>query len=125
MPNEAKFVSKFKAAKSFDERVQLSQKLIDHHENHIPVVVEAVEKKKNEPSSLRQSKFLTSADQTVARFQVEVRKYLTLGSGEAVRFLLEKDLMLDPGMTMAALYTQNKDPDGFLYVYCVKEATLG
>ncbi|KAK8601067.1 hypothetical protein V6N12_050912 [Hibiscus sabdariffa] len=69
-------------------------------------------------------KFLVPAGSTVGLFVCLVRKMIKLSAEKAI-FVFVKNTLPPTAALMSAIYEENKDEDGFLYVTYSGENTFG
>ena len=98
---------------SFEQRKRESGIIAEKYQNRVPVIVE-----KNARSGVKnidRSKFLVPSDLTVGQFAYIIRKRIELRPEEAL-FVFINDTLPSISSTMADLYKECKNADGFLYV---------
>ncbi|KAK6934466.1 Autophagy protein Atg8 ubiquitin-like, partial [Dillenia turbinata] len=118
----------------------------EKYPNRIPVIVEKAErtdipdidKKKlssflischlvcwsNQAGDCWQNIYLVPADLTVGQFVYVVRKRIKLSAEKAI-FIFVKNILPTTAAMMSAIYEDNKDEDGFLYMTYSGENTFG
>lgn len=69
-------------------------------------------------------KYLVPADLTVGQFVYVVRKRIKLSAEKAI-FIFVKNILPPTAAMMSAIYEENKDEDGFLYMTYSGENTFG
>ena len=112
----------FKQLKTLDTRKAESQRVLNKFKDRIPVIVE--KHGKCELRDLPKKKFLVPRDLTIQQFHFVVRKYVTLAPEKALFLFIDNTLPMMTA-TMASIYDQHKDADGFLYVMYSSESTFG
>jgi GABA(A) receptor-associated protein len=113
----------FKQQHKLEKRIEVARQIRQKYPNFIPVIVEK-HPESNVPE-IKKKKYLVPADIGVGKFLFEIRNYLTLPPSKAI-FLFVNDCVLPPtSTTMAQIYEQHKDEDGFLYVTYSGENTFG
>ncbi|KAF5472782.1 hypothetical protein F2P56_009471, partial [Juglans regia] len=70
------------------------------------------------------SRYLVPADLTVGQFVYVVRKRIKLSAEKAI-FVFVKNTLPPTASLMSAIYEENKDEDGFLYMTYSGENTFG
>ncbi|CAK9146855.1 unnamed protein product [Ilex paraguariensis] len=68
--------------------------------------------------------YLVPADLTIGQFVYVVRKRIKLGAEKAI-FVFVKNMLPPTAALMSAIYEENKDEDGFLYMTYSGENTFG
>ncbi|KAD4386046.1 hypothetical protein E3N88_26215 [Mikania micrantha] len=68
--------------------------------------------------------YLVPADLTVGQFVYVVRKRIKLSAEKAI-FIFVKNILPPTAAMMSAIYEENKDEDGFLYMTYSGENTFG
>lgn len=69
-------------------------------------------------------RYLVPADLTVGQFVYVVRKRIKLSPEKAI-FIFVKNILPPTAAMMSAIYEENKDEDGFLYMTYSGENTFG
>ncbi|KAB1199760.1 Autophagy-related protein 8A, partial [Morella rubra] len=70
------------------------------------------------------SRYLVPADLTVGQFVYVVRKRINLSPEKAI-FIFVKNILPPTAAMMSAIYDENKEEDGFLYMVYSGENTFG
>ncbi|KAF8409573.1 hypothetical protein HHK36_005651 [Tetracentron sinense] len=70
------------------------------------------------------TRYLVPADLTVGQFVYVVRKRIKLSAEKAI-FIFVKNILPPTAAMMSAIYEENKDEDGFLYMTYSGENTFG
>ncbi|KAK4783914.1 hypothetical protein SAY86_018282 [Trapa natans] len=86
------------------------------------VIVERAEK--SDVPEIDKKKYLVPADLTVGQFVYVVRKRIRLSPEKAI-FVFVKNVLPPTAAMMSAIYEENKDEDGFLYMTYSGENTFG
>ncbi|KAE8721057.1 Autophagy-related protein 8C [Hibiscus syriacus] len=79
---------------------------------------------KSDVPDLDQKKYLVPADLTVGQFVHVVRKRIKLSAEKAI-FVFVNNTLPSTAALMSAIYEENKDEDGFLYLTYSGEHTFG
>ncbi|KAG0471339.1 hypothetical protein HPP92_015885 [Vanilla planifolia] len=101
------------------------QKLLasgEKYPDRIPVIVEKAER--SDIPDIDKKKYLVPADLTVGQFVYVVRKRIKLSAEKAI-FIFVKNTLPPTAAMMSAIYEENKDEDGFLYMTYSGENTFG
>ncbi|XP_050374629.1 autophagy-related protein 8C-like [Argentina anserina] len=115
------------------EAVQLSKEVCDQpwpeaarirekYPDRILVIVEKAER--SDIPDINKKKYLVPADLTVGQFVYVVRKRIKLSAEKAI-FTFIKNILPPTAAMMSAIYEENKDEDGFLYMTYSGENTFG
>jgi GABA(A) receptor-associated protein len=106
-----------------DQRRDVSAKIVEQYPDRVPVIVERDPKARI--ADIDKKKFLAPADISVAKFISEIRKHIKLGRQESLFVFVANNVMPQPNATMAQIYAQYKDGDGFLYIMYSSESSFG
>jgi len=90
----------------------------------IPVIVERYSKEKSLPA-LDKTKFLVPQELPMATFVTIIRNRMQLTSTQAFYLIINNRSMANMTKTMAEVYKENKDEDGFLYVTYASQEMFG
>lgn len=111
-------VGYYKKNNSFEERKSESNRIRIKYNNRIPVIVEVIDLK------LDKSKYLVPCDFTASQLLCIIRKRIKILPETALFILINNSFPLATA-TMAMLYKEHKDKDGFLYMVLSLENTFG
>jgi len=114
---------RFKTLQTEEQRREESKAILDKYPRRLPVIVERAANSQHVPAIDKQ-KFLVPDDITVAQFMWIVRRRIAL-SPEKALFIFVGRVMPQSSMSMGELYSQQRDPDGFLYLAYSGENTFG
>merc|ERR1712126_532322 len=118
-----KMKSKFKSAKSFEERTKDAAQIKHEHPDKIPVIVERASTEKNLPL-LDKAKFLVPSHVGLHEFIRVLRRRMELSPGQALFLMSSRGL--PPGtQSIAELWDADGDDDGFLYLNYAAQETFG
>ncbi|XP_072589833.1 microtubule-associated protein 1 light chain 3 gamma [Vulpes vulpes] len=92
--------------------------------NKIPVIVERYPREKFLPL-LDKTKFLVPQELTMIQFLSIIRSRLVLGATEALYLLVNNRSLVSMSMTMAEVYRDYKDEDGFVYMTYASQEMFG
>ncbi|CAL0303955.1 unnamed protein product [Lupinus luteus] len=112
----------FKAEHPLEMRQAEGARIREKYPDRIPVILERAEK--TDVPEIDSKKYLVPADLTVGQFMYVVRKRIKL-SPETAIFIFVNNILPPTGAMMAAIYEENKDEDGFLYMTYSGENTFG
>eukprot|EP00695_Tsukubamonas_globosa_P002312 TRINITY_DN342_c0_g1_i2.p2 TRINITY_DN342_c0_g1~~TRINITY_DN342_c0_g1_i2.p2 ORF type:complete len:125 (-),score=10.42 TRINITY_DN342_c0_g1_i2:86-460(-) len=114
--------SSFKLEHSFEKRKSEATRIREKYPDRIPVICEKSEK--SDIPDIDKKKYLVPADLTVCQFVYVIRKRIKLPSEKAI-FLFVNGTLPPTASLMSAVYEENKDEDGFLYITYSGENTFG
>ncbi|XP_029117704.1 autophagy-related protein 8C-like isoform X3 [Elaeis guineensis] len=105
-----------------ERRQAEAARIREKYPDRIPVIVEKAER--SDIPDIDKKKYLVPADLTVGQFVYVVRKRIKLGAEKAI-FIFVKNTLPPTAVMMSAIYEENKDEDGFLYMTYSGENTFG
>ncbi|KAH1248100.1 Autophagy-related protein 8C [Glycine max] len=114
--------SSFKMEHPLERRQAEASRIREKYPERIPVIVERAEK--SDVPEIDKKKYLVPADLTVGQFVYVVRKRIKLSPEKAI-FIFVKNILPPTAAMMSAIYEENKDEDGFLYMTYSGENTFG
>ncbi|XP_076359826.1 microtubule-associated protein 1 light chain 3 gamma-like [Tachypleus tridentatus] len=114
----------FKQRKCFAVRKQEVADIREKFPNKIPVIVERFCKEVNLPA-LDKTKFLVPQELTMSQFVTILRSRMQLKSSRAFYVIINNKSMSSMSMSLAEVYKDNKDDDGFLYVTYASQEMFG
>ncbi|KAF5726451.1 beta-1 3-galactosyltransferase 2 isoform X2 [Tripterygium wilfordii] len=114
--------SSFKTEHPLERRQAEAARIREKYPDRIPVIVERAEK--SDVPDIDKKKYLVPADLTVGQFVYVVRKRIKLTPEKAI-FIFVKNILPPTAAIMSAIYEENKDEDGFLYMTYSGENTFG
>ncbi|KAG6502693.1 hypothetical protein ZIOFF_034979 [Zingiber officinale] len=107
---------------SAERRQAEAARIREKYPDRIPVIVEKAER--SDIPDIDKKKYLVPADLTVGQFVYVVRKRIKLSAEKAI-FIFVKNSLPPTAAMMSAIYEENKDEDGFLYMTYSGENTFG
>lgn len=114
---------RFQLQSNIPERRQAeSARIREKYPDRIPVIVEKADK--SDVPEIDKKKYLVPADLTVGQFVYVVRKRIKLSPEKAI-FVFVNSTLPPTASLMSAIYEENKDEDGFLYMTYSGENTFG
>ncbi|KAG6392033.1 hypothetical protein SASPL_146236 [Salvia splendens] len=122
--------SSFKLEHPLERRQAEAARIREKYPDRIPVIVEKAERSdipdidKKKSVNLVELRYLVPADLTVGQFVYVVRKRIKLSAEKAI-FVFVKNILPPTAAMMSAIYEENKDEDGFLYMTYSGENTFG
>ncbi|XP_032419127.1 microtubule-associated protein 1 light chain 3 gamma [Xiphophorus hellerii] len=114
----------FKQRKSFATRKMEVAGIRSKFPNKIPVIIERYEKEKNLPP-LDKTKFLVPHELTMTQFITIIRNRMALLPSQAFYLLVSSSSLASMSLTMAQLYQDHQDDDGFLYMTYASQEMFG
>lgn len=114
--------SNFKTTYSLEQRMEEAQKVRTKYPDRLPVIVE--KQQTATIADIDKTKFLVPADLTMGQFIHIIRKRIQLKPSEAI-FVFVNNTIPCSSNTMAQIYENGKDEDGFLYILYANENTFG
>jgi len=115
-------VSKFKTDHTFEKRKDEAARIRAKYPDRIPVIVERAEK--TDIADIDKKKYLLPSDLTVGQFVFVIRKRIKLSAEKAI-FIFVKNVLPPTSQCISAVYEEQKDEDGFLYITYSGESTFG
>ncbi|XP_022724395.1 autophagy-related protein 8C-like [Durio zibethinus] len=114
--------SSFKLEHPLERRQAEAARIREKYPERIPVIVERAER--SDIPDIDKKKYLVPADLTVGQFVYVVRKRIKLSAEKAI-FVFVKNTLPPTAALMSAIYEENKDEDGFVYMTYSGENTFG
>ncbi|RZB64048.1 Autophagy-related protein 8C isoform B, partial [Glycine soja] len=112
----------FKLQHPLERRQAEASRIREKYPDRIPVIVEKAER--SDIPDIDKKKYLVPADLTVGQFVYVVRKRIKLSAEKAI-FVFINNTLPPTAALMSAIYEENKDQDGFLYMTYSGENTFG
>ena len=113
---------KYKIEKTFEERKEEYQKVIEEHPGKIGVICEKAPKSKI--ADIEKTKYLINEEFNLTQFTSIIRKKLNMDKEDALFFLVNGKKSLTGTDTMLEIYKKYKDED-FLYIAYAAEEVWG
>ena len=114
--------SSFKLAHPFEKRKEEAARIRAKYPERIPIIVEKADR--SDIPAVDKKKYLVPPDLTVGQFVFVVRKRIKLSPEKAI-FIFVNNTLPQTASLMSAIYEENKDDDGFLYLTYSGENTFG
>ncbi|CAJ1928406.1 unnamed protein product [Sphenostylis stenocarpa] len=114
--------SSFKLEHELEKRIAEAASIRAKYPGKIPIIVEKAER--SDLPSVDRKQYLTSGDLSVGQLVYLLRKQIRL-TAEKAMFVFVDNILPPTGASMAALYDEKKDEDGFLYVTYSGENAFG
>ena len=116
-------IGKYRKNVPFDERKLKASLILKQHPDRIPVVVECSEQLQ-EIHPLKKNKFIVPYELTLAQFMFVIRKHMKLEPEYAI-FVFINNRLHPTTSLIGAIYAEEKDEDGFMYLDVFQESTFG
>ena len=113
----------YKQEKTFEQRYGEFQRISRKHPDKIPIICEKDEKSKLK--NIQQKKYLIEKTLSLPQFSTIIRKKLELGENDALYFLVNGKISISGTISMAEVYKNYKEKDGFLYIAYASQETWG
>ncbi|XP_053765353.1 microtubule-associated proteins 1A/1B light chain 3C [Panthera pardus] len=123
-PQKTQSLRPFKQRKSLATRQEEVAGIRAKFPNKIPVIVERYPREKFLPL-LDKTKFLVPQELTMTQFLSIIRSRLVLGASEAFYLLVNNKSLVSMSVTMAEVYRDYQDEDGFVYVTYASQEMFG
>ncbi|XP_044533105.1 microtubule-associated proteins 1A/1B light chain 3C [Gracilinanus agilis] len=114
----------FKQRKSLATRKEEVAGIRAKFPSKIPVIVERYQKEKYLPP-LDKTKFLVPQELTMTQFLTIIRSRMVLTATEAFYLLVNNKSLASMSVTMAEIYKDYKDEDGFVYMTYASQEMFG
>ncbi|XP_043931595.1 microtubule-associated proteins 1A/1B light chain 3C-like [Protopterus annectens] len=114
----------FKLRKSLATRKQEVATIRSKFPNKLPVIVERYAKEKVLPL-LDKTKFLVPQELTMCQFVTIIRNRMSINATQAFYLLVNNRSLASMSLTLAEVYADNKDEDGFLYMTYASQEMFG
>jgi GABA(A) receptor-associated protein len=115
----------YKEQHTKEERKVECEKMNKKYENRICVIVERSKSCNSTIGEIDKRKYLVSYDMHLSSFLIVLRKRISLGNEQALLIFVKDTHLLTSTLTMAQIYNEHKDEDGFLYMTYCGENTFG
>ena len=110
----------FKKLKTFDERLEESERIKINFPEKIPIVLIV----DNRILNITKNKYLIPATFNMLQLQKCIRNFVKVKPHEAI-FLFINNKLIPNTTLLDQIYLTHKDPDGFLYINVALESTFG
>ncbi|XP_074844737.1 microtubule-associated protein 1 light chain 3 gamma [Carettochelys insculpta] len=117
-------VRPFKLRKSFATRLEEVAGIRAKFPTKVPVIVERYQKEKYLPL-LDKTKFLVPQELTMTQFITIIRSRMALNATQAFYLLVNNKSLTSMSLTLAEVYRDYKDEDGFVYMTYASQEMFG
>ncbi|PAA79011.1 hypothetical protein BOX15_Mlig033231g1 [Macrostomum lignano] len=114
----------FKAKKSLGQRQAESYHIKTKFPAKIPVIVERYEKERTLPH-LDKTKFLVPQELTMGQFATIIRNRMKIDHSQAFYLVVNNKSIASMSATIAEIYEEERDEDGFLYMSYASQEMFG
>lgn len=90
----------------------------------IPIVVERYQREVNLPM-MDKTKFLVPQELTIMNFAIIIKSRLRVPTSRAFYFVINNQSMASTSKSVAEVYKEHKDADGFLYMTYASQEMFG
>ena len=113
-----------KQRRSFEARRQEVENIRKKFPSKIPVVVERYQREVNLPA-MDKTKFLVPKELTMLNFAIIIKNRLRVPTSRAFYFVINNQSIASTSKTLAEVYKEHKDEDGFLYMTYASQEMFG
>lgn len=124
IPNSNEAMKPFKQRRSFEHRRQEVENIRKKFPTKIPVVVERYQREVNLPV-MDKTKFLVPQELTIMNFAIIIKNRLRVPTSRAFYFVINNQSIASTSKTVAEIYKEHKDEDGFLYMTYASQEMFG
>ncbi len=127
-------MSDFRKRFNFEERKAITDKIIGKYEDKCPIYL-SFDSHLNLKSLKNYNRYIVTNNLTLSQFLLIVKKKINFDATESLTLFIEiydknssniKDTIVAPlSSSIASIYDNNKNDDGFLYMRLVKENVFG
>ncbi|KAM6972471.1 LOW QUALITY PROTEIN: microtubule-associated protein 1 light chain 3 gamma [Aplochiton taeniatus] len=114
----------FKQRKSFATRKQEVSIIRSKFPTKIPVIIERYQREKYLPP-LDKTKFLVPQELSMTQFITIIRNRMSLMPSQAFYLLINNSGIASMSLTLAQVYKDHRDDDGFLYMTYASQEMFG
>ena len=114
---------KYQEEHALEERVRECEKIRRFWPDKIPIILEKQESSKL--LDVPKAKLLCPKSYSFSQFQMCLRMKIKLDKNDSLFIFLGKSNLVTGDKEMKAIYEENKDPDGFLYLSYCEHQSLG
>lgn len=117
-------MKRFKQRRPFEARKLEVENIRKKFPTKIPVVVERYQREVNLPV-MDKTKFLVPQELTMLNFAIIIKNRLRIPTSRAFYFVINNQSIASTSKTIAEVYKEHKDEDGFLYMTYASQEMFG
>lgn len=117
-------VKPFKQRRSFETRKLEAENIRKKFPNKVPVVVERYQREVNLPL-IDKTRFLVPLELTIMNFGLIIKNRIRVPSSRAFYFVVNNQSLACTSKTIAEIYKEHRDEDGFLYMTYASQEMFG
>jgi len=115
----------FKEKHTFEARENESSQMLSKYPNKGCFILERSKSASDATPYIHKRKFLVSLDMTFFEFIIVVRNRFNLNQQQSLLFFVNDNVLVPSSMSVAELFNQYRDHDGFVYLNYTNENTFG
>jgi len=113
----------FKTQYDYNSRFLESSRVLDKYSDKIPVII-TKQTNSNLPD-IKKNKYLIAETITIAQLLHIIRKHVKMDKSEALYIMINGNVLPLMSSSIASVYHDYKDVDGFLYITYCGESVFG
>nr|XP_023018685.1 microtubule-associated proteins 1A/1B light chain 3C-like [Leptinotarsa decemlineata] len=113
-----------KTIKPLEVRREEVMTLRNRFPTKLPVIVQRFSKEHHLPH-INKQKFLVPKELTMSQFMILIRNRVRVHSHQALYLMVNENVMVSLSLTMAEVYSNHANPDGYLYVTYASQEVFG
>ncbi|XP_060711445.1 microtubule-associated proteins 1A/1B light chain 3C-like [Hemiscyllium ocellatum] len=114
----------FKERRSLAMRRNEVLNIRNKYPNKLPVIVERYPKERSLPH-LDKSKYLVPLELSLCQFMMIIRSRMSVSSSQAFYLMVNDRSLASMSLTMAEIYAEYREEDGFLYMTYASQEMFG
>ena len=117
-------IDNFKNKRSFNKRIEESNRIMDKYPERIPLIVCRANQSKDIPD-IDRHKYLVPRDLTIGQFMHVLRQRIKLEPHVSIYLMINGFTMPATSQMLGVIYNEHSDNDGFMYITYTGESTFG